>query len=170
MSALVRRTRIPRELSYSLNIEPEEVLRRIAGKAFDRHSFERLDDGGFVINAEPVADKAGASVVGTVVATRDGSTLRVRPHWRPTPSQIRLKLLVLIGVLGMVGMMAVLTSHFSWPALTGGLAGMAVGGFSWGRHGRHLQRMMLLQLVEHAVRDALIQSDLGPFRGLPGAT
>lgn len=145
-------------------------MRRIASAAFDLHSFERLGGRGqrFVLNAEPVADKAGASVVGTLVPTARGCELRVRSHWRPTPSQVRLKLVVLAGVFGLVGVMAALTSHFSWPALLGGLSGMAIGGWTWGRHGRRLQRLMLLQLVERAVADARLRPDLGPFRPLPG--
>lgn len=169
MGALAhRRSALPRERRYALDIEPEEALRRIAGAAFDAHSFERLGGRRFVLNAEPAADKTGASVVGKVVSTPDGCELRVRPHWRPTPTQLRLKVVVLAGVFGLVGVMAALTSHFSWPALLGGLTGMAVGGWTWGRDGRHLQRLTLLQLVERAVDDARIRPDLGPFRPLPG--
>lgn len=169
MSALAhRRSSLPRERRYVLGIEPEEAIRRIAGAAFDTHSFERLRGFRFVLNAEPAADKTGASVVGTVVSTSAGCELHVRPHWRPTPTQLRLKLLVLAGVFGLVGLMAALTSHFSWSALTGGLTGMALGGWTWGRDGRRLQRLTLLQLVERAVDDARIRPDLGPFRPLPG--
>lgn len=169
MSPLAHRVTLPRELSYELRTDVEDVLRRIGGAAFDRHSFERLGANAFVLNAEPDADKTGASLVGRVHSRPDGVSLSVRRTWRPTPTQVRVKLLVFAGMLSMVGTTALLTSHFSWPAFAGGMTGMLFAGWTWSRSLRHLQRMQLLQLVEHAIEDVRVRPDLGPFRGLRDA-